>query len=139
MTAAGFPWNSYGESIAAGYADTASALAGLIIDNGIPDLGHRRHLLAIDALYQPQEQVGVGIVMGGTWGVGAAMAMEAAPSEKRGLLSGLLQEGYAADRVSFAEIYQRLMNWNGHARQANTYRLRCRLFDTICFQRATTE
>jgi hypothetical protein len=32
----------------------------------------------------------------------------------------------------------RLISWIGHARQANTYRLRCRLFDTISFQRATT-
>jgi hypothetical protein len=51
----------------------------------------------------------------------------------------LMQEDYALSRVSFAEIYQRLMNWNGHARQANTYRLRCHLFDRITFQRATTE
>ncbi len=50
-----------------------------------------------------------------------------------------MQEEYAAGRASFAEIYQRLMSWIGHARQANTYRLRCRLFDTISFQRATTE
>lgn len=50
-----------------------------------------------------------------------------------------MQEDYAMGRASFAEIYQRLMSWNGHARQANTYRLRSRLFDTISFQRATTE
>ncbi len=50
-----------------------------------------------------------------------------------------MQADYAAGRVCFAEVYQRLMSWNGHARQANTYRLRCRLFDTIGFQRATTE
>ena len=46
---------------------------------------------------------------------------------------------YAAGRMSFAEVHQRLMSWSGHARQANTYRLRCRLFDTIHLQRATTE
>lgn len=50
-----------------------------------------------------------------------------------------MQEDYAAGKVSFAEIHQRLMSWSGHARQANTYRLRCHLFDTISFQRATTE
>jgi retron-type reverse transcriptase len=49
-----------------------------------------------------------------------------------------MQQEYTAGRTSFAEIYQRLMSWSGHARQANTYRLRCRLFDTISFQRATT-
>jgi SHS family lactate transporter-like MFS transporter len=36
-----------------------------------------------------------GIGMGGEWGVGASLAMEAVPVRWRGLLSGLLQEGYA--------------------------------------------
>jgi SHS family lactate transporter-like MFS transporter len=36
-----------------------------------------------------------GIGMGGEWGVGATLAMEKAPSERRGIWSGLLQEGYA--------------------------------------------
>jgi serine/threonine-protein kinase len=50
------------------------------------------------------------------------------------------RDAHGADgRVAFADIYQRLMSWSGHARQANTYRLRCRLFATIHFQRATTE
>jgi MFS transporter, SHS family, lactate transporter len=35
-----------------------------------------------------------GIGMGGYWGVGASMAMESAPSRRRGLLSGLMQSGY---------------------------------------------
>ena len=37
-----------------------------------------------------------GIGMGGEWGVGASLAMEKAPSHRRGLFSGLLQEGYAS-------------------------------------------
>ena len=36
-----------------------------------------------------------GIGMGGEWGVGASLAMEKAPAHRRGVLSGLLQEGYA--------------------------------------------
>jgi MFS transporter, SHS family, lactate transporter len=36
-----------------------------------------------------------GIGMGGEWGVGASLAMEKAPAARRGVLSGLLQEGYA--------------------------------------------
>lgn len=36
-----------------------------------------------------------GIGMGGEWGVGASLAMEKAPKGRRGVLSGLLQEGYA--------------------------------------------
>jgi MFS transporter, SHS family, lactate transporter len=35
-----------------------------------------------------------GLGMGGEWGLGAALAMEKLPREKRGLFSGLLQEGY---------------------------------------------
>jgi hypothetical protein len=66
ITAAGFPWVNYGESLAAGYSTPEAALAALIIDTGIANLGHRRHLLAIDAVYQTQRQIGVGIVLGGT-------------------------------------------------------------------------
>ncbi len=36
-----------------------------------------------------------GIGMGGEWGLGAALAMEKIPPERRGFFSGLLQEGYA--------------------------------------------
>ncbi|HEX7020781.1 MAG TPA: MFS transporter [Gemmatimonadaceae bacterium] len=36
-----------------------------------------------------------GIGMGGEWGVGASLAMEKVPANKRGIFSGLLQEGYA--------------------------------------------
>ena len=36
-----------------------------------------------------------GIGMGGEWGVGASLAMESVPAKWRGVLSGLLQEGYA--------------------------------------------
>jgi SHS family lactate transporter-like MFS transporter len=46
-----------------------------------------------------------GVVMGGNWGVGASLAMEAAPKSKRGVLSGLLQEGYAAGNVLAAVGY----------------------------------
>jgi MFS transporter, SHS family, lactate transporter len=46
-----------------------------------------------------------GVVMGGNWGVGASLAMEGAPKSKRGVLSGLLQEGYAAGLVLAAAAY----------------------------------
>ena len=36
-----------------------------------------------------------GIGMGGEWGVGTSLVMEKTPAKWRGLLSGLLQEGYA--------------------------------------------
>lgn len=37
-----------------------------------------------------------GIGMGGEWGVGTSLVMEKVPARWRGVLSGLLQEGYAA-------------------------------------------
>jgi SHS family lactate transporter-like MFS transporter len=46
-----------------------------------------------------------GIGMGGEWGVGASLAMEKAPSRLRGVLSGLLQEGYAAGYLLAAICY----------------------------------
>lgn len=53
-----------------------------------------------------------GVVMGGQWGVGSALVMEKAPPGKRGMLSGLLQEGYAAGNVlaalAFFLFYGRL-------------------------------
>src|SRR5262249_44158710 len=46
-----------------------------------------------------------GIGMGGEWGVGASLAMEKAPRGVRGLLSGLLQEGYATGNLLAAVCY----------------------------------
>ena len=46
-----------------------------------------------------------GIGMGGEWGVGASLAMEKAPAERRGILSGLLQEGYACGYLLAALAY----------------------------------
>jgi SHS family lactate transporter-like MFS transporter len=46
-----------------------------------------------------------GIGMGGEWGVGASLAMEKAPRMMRGILSGLLQEGYATGYLLAAFCY----------------------------------
>jgi SHS family lactate transporter-like MFS transporter len=46
-----------------------------------------------------------GVGMGGEWGVGASLAMEAVPQRWRGLLSGLLQEGYAFGYLLAALAY----------------------------------
>jgi SHS family lactate transporter-like MFS transporter len=46
-----------------------------------------------------------GIGMGGEWGVGASLAMESVPARWRGLLSGLLQEGYACGFLLAAVAY----------------------------------
>jgi len=62
-----------------------------------------------------------GIGMGGEWGVGASLAMEAAPPRWRGILSGILQSGYsngyllaaAAARFVLPTLGWRWMFWLG--------------------------
>lgn len=56
-----------------------------------------------------------GVGMGGEWGVGASLAMEKVPPQLRGLLSGLLQEGYACGGLlataAYFWIYPLLHDW----------------------------
>src|SRR5215510_12428888 len=47
-----------------------------------------------------------GIGMGGEWGVGASLALESASPRVRGLLSGLLQEGYALGNLLSALAFR---------------------------------
>src|SRR5260370_19439321 len=44
--------------------------------------------------------------MGGEWGVGASLTMESVPGKWGGLLSGLLQEGYALGFLVAAGVYR---------------------------------
>jgi SHS family lactate transporter-like MFS transporter len=46
-----------------------------------------------------------GVGMGGEWGVGASLVMESVSVKRRGLLSGLLQEGYAFGFLLAAAAY----------------------------------
>lgn len=46
-----------------------------------------------------------GMVMGGQWGMGVSMAMEKVPPPHRGVLSGLLQQGYAIGFLLAAGAY----------------------------------
>jgi SHS family lactate transporter-like MFS transporter len=46
-----------------------------------------------------------GVAMGGEWGLGSAMAMEALPPKRRGLFSGLLQQGYMVGFLLAALVY----------------------------------
>jgi uncharacterized protein YkwD len=68
ITNAGYVWTTWGESIAAGstFPNPADALRALIIDAGVPDLGHRNHLLGIGSPDNLQREVGIGIVQNGT-------------------------------------------------------------------------
>jgi MFS transporter, SHS family, lactate transporter len=52
-----------------------------------------------------------GIGMGGEWGLGAALAMEKVPPERRGFFSGLLQEGYALGYLLASVAALVVMDW----------------------------
>ncbi|MGA9421961.1 MAG: MFS transporter [Rhodanobacteraceae bacterium] len=65
-------------------------------------------LLVVRALF--------GIAMGGEWGIGASLAMESIPPRSRGLVSGLLQEGYAVGYLIGGLFYLLLFDaigWRG--------------------------
>jgi MFS transporter, SHS family, lactate transporter len=46
-----------------------------------------------------------GVVMGGQWGIGVTLAMEKVPERLRGVVSGILQEGYAMGYLLAAGAY----------------------------------
>jgi SHS family lactate transporter-like MFS transporter len=46
-----------------------------------------------------------GIGMGGIWGLGASLAMESVSKERRGIFSGILQEGYALGNLLAAVAF----------------------------------
>jgi len=57
-----------------------------------------------------------GIAMGGEWGIGASLAMESIPAKARGVVSGLLQEGYAVGYLIGGLFYIALFDhigWRG--------------------------
>jgi SHS family lactate transporter-like MFS transporter len=65
-------------------------------------------LLVVRALF--------GIAMGGEWGIGASLAMESIPARARGLVSGILQEGYAVGYLIGGLFYLLLFDhigWRG--------------------------
>jgi SHS family lactate transporter-like MFS transporter len=65
-------------------------------------------LIVLRALY--------GIAMGGEWGVGAALALESVPEESRGMISGLLQQGYALGYLLAALLFGlffSFLGWRG--------------------------
>lgn len=57
-----------------------------------------------------------GIGMGGEWGLGAALAMEKIPAERRGFWSGLLQSGYSLGYLLAAVAFfviEPVFGWRG--------------------------
>ena len=57
-----------------------------------------------------------GVAMGGMWGVAASLVFEVVPSRARGIVSGILQEGYAAGYLVAAAAFALLfpaIGWRG--------------------------
>src|SRR5271155_4486718 len=57
-----------------------------------------------------------GVAMGGMWGVAASLVFEVVPSRTRGIVSGILQEGYAAGYLIAAAVFALLfpsIGWRG--------------------------
>jgi SHS family lactate transporter-like MFS transporter len=57
-----------------------------------------------------------GIGMGGEWGLGASLALETVPPSARGVVSGILQQGYAVGNLLAALLYWTLydvIGWRG--------------------------
>ncbi len=56
-----------------------------------------------------------GFAMGGEWGIGASLALETVPVKSRGVISGLLQEGYALGFLlaSLANLLLPAIHWRG--------------------------
>lgn len=50
-----------------------------------------------------------------------------------------MQLAYSNGTMSLTDIQRRLMSWCGHALQADTYQLRCRLLDETIFCRAANQ
>jgi len=93
-----------------------------------------RIFLLLRALY--------GIGMGGEWGVGASLAMESAPTRRRGVLSGVLQSGYSigyllaalAARFVLPAWGWRAMFWIGGAPALLAFYIRLRVKESAAWK-----
>lgn len=56
-----------------------------------------------------------GFAMGGEWGTGAALTLESIPTKSRGVISGLLQEGWAIGALlgALANLFLPHVGWRG--------------------------
>ena len=54
-----------------------------------------------------------GFAMGGVWGIGASLALETVPARSRGLISGILQEGYPMGYLlaAIANLFLPAVGW----------------------------
>jgi len=56
-----------------------------------------------------------GFAMGGVWGIGASLALETIPAKSRGVVSGILQEGYPLGYflAAIANLFLPTIGWRG--------------------------
>ena len=56
-----------------------------------------------------------GFAMGGEWGIGASLALETIPAKSRGVVSGILQEGYPMGYflAAIANLFLPAIGWRG--------------------------
>ncbi|HWW65272.1 MAG TPA: MFS transporter [Sphingomonadaceae bacterium] len=121
------------ESVALAVTLTLAARPfGALLFGWLADRHGRRPLLMIDILlYSVLEFLSAfapsltalivlrtlfGFAMGGEWGIGASLVMETIPPGTRGLISGLLQEGYAFGYLLASVVYYLLFDaigWRG--------------------------
>jgi MFS transporter, SHS family, lactate transporter len=78
-------------------------------------------MLALASAFSPNVYVFLGlrslfgIAMGGVWGIGASLALETIPAKSRGLVSGILQEGYPMGYflAAIANLFLPTIGWRG--------------------------
>lgn len=118
---------SYALFLTLAFRPVGALLFGYVADH----YGRRPALMASVALYALIELLSAfapslasflvlraifGIGMGGVWGVGASLAMESVPPASRGMLSGVLQQGYPVGYLLAVLAYRMLfpiLHWRG--------------------------
>ena len=78
-------------------------------------------VLALASAFSPNVYVFLGLrslfgfAMGGVWGIGASLALESIPAKSRGLISGILQEGYPMGYflAAIANLFLPTIGWRG--------------------------
>jgi SHS family lactate transporter-like MFS transporter len=78
-------------------------------------------LLALASAFSPNLTVLLilrtlfGVAMGGEWGIGASLALETVPVKSRGVVSGILQEGYPVGffLAAIANLFLPVIGWRG--------------------------
>jgi len=111
LTTATLLMRPIGAALFGAWADKVGRKKALIVDVSFYSLvgflctfaPNYSYLLVLRLLY--------GIGMGGEWGLGASLAMEKVPPGKRGLVSGIVQQGYAVGYMLAAVAYLLITNF----------------------------